>query len=255
MKKMAFKKALLMTTVIGLFAGVSSVAVQAENLTFKDKDAFGEAVKGYLFENPEVIFESIERHRAQQEQDKKKNAEIKMEEHLPYLTSADNPSVGNPDGDITVIEFFDYNCGYCKRALPDIQSALDGDKNLRVVLKDMAILGPSSRKLALWSLAAHKQGKYFEYHVALMNHNGSKEEDGLMKLATQLGMDAEKLKADANSNEIAAQLDKDTIIAGEVGVQGTPAFIIGTQFIPGYVGADGLKQIIAEERAKLSKNN
>jgi protein-disulfide isomerase len=102
-------------------------------------------------------------------------------------------------------------------------------------------------------LAAHEQGKYFEYHVALMEHRGPKEEAALMKLATDTGLDAEKLKADANSEKIAAQLEKDMVIAREVGAQGTPAFIIGTQFIPGYVGEEGLKTIIAEERAKLAE--
>lgn len=252
MTKTALKKMLLMTTVIGAI-GMTSASAQAADYTFKDKDAFNAAVKEFILTNPSVLMESIDLHRAQQEQAAKDTASKKLSEHTEYLTGPDRPSVGNPDADITVVEFFDYNCGYCKRALPDIQAAINDDPNLRVVFKDMAILGPASRTAALWSLAAHEQGKYFEYHVALMEHRGPKEEAALMKLATDTGLDAEKLKADANSEKIAAQLEKDMVIAREVGAQGTPAFIIGTQFIPGYVGEEGLKTIIAEERAKLAE--
>lgn len=250
MTKTALKKMLLMTSVIGAIVINSA---HAADYTFSDKTAFGDAVKEYILENPEVILESIDLHRAKQEQDAKASAAKKLEEHTEYLTGPDRPSVGNPDADITVVEFFDYNCGYCKRALTDIQATIKDDPNLRVVFKDMAILGPASKTAALWSLAAHEQGKYFEYHVALMEHRGPKEEAELMKLATEAGLDAEKLKADANSEKIAAQLEKDMAIAREVGAQGTPAFIIGSQFIPGYVGEDGLKSIIAEERAKLAE--
>jgi len=228
--------------------------VQAQDLTFKDKDAFGAAVREYLLENPAVIFEAVDKHRAEQEKMEKASAESKIEEHAAFLTSKDAPFIGNPNADITIVEFFDYNCGYCKRALTDIQALVKEDSNIRVVFKEMAILGPTSKTAALWSLAAHKQGKYFDFHVALMQHSGPKNESELEKLAAKVGLDVEKMKADANSKEIADQFDKDMQISREIGAQGTPAFIIGTQFIPGYIGEDGLKAVVAEEREKLQKD-
>ena len=246
-----FGKKMMLTASVVALSAVSVSSVQAQDLSFKNKDEFNEAVKSFILENPEVLFESIDRFREKEQENAQKSAREKISEHAEYLTRPDAPSFGNPDGDITIVEFFDYNCGYCKRALPDIQAILDTDPNVRVVFKDMAILGPSSRTAALYALASKKQDKYFEYHVELMKHRGSKSEEELIKIGEKLGLDTGKLKADATSKEISEQLEKDSRIASEVGVQGTPAFIIGSQFIPGYVGEEGLKQAIEEERAKL----
>lgn len=227
-------------------------AAWAQDAVFTDaqKEAMGVVIKEYLLENPSVIFDAVEAHRTQQEAEAQKQAEVKIDEHIAYLTRPDAPSVGNPDADVSVVEFFDYNCGYCKRALPDIQAAIKDDKNLRVVFKEMPILGPTSRTAALWALAAHKQGKYFEYHVALMEHRGAKEEAELEKLAKGLGLDVEQMKKDISGGEIEKELDKVTEVGREIGVSGTPAFIVGTTFIPGYIGAEGLKDAIKAEREK-----
>ena len=250
MMRFTLRKTALAFTALTLMG--SGAAWAAEDAVFTDaqKDAMGAVIKDYLMENPNVIFEAIEAQRAQQEADAKKQAEVKILEHIDYLTRADAPSVGNPNADVTVVEFFDYNCGYCKRALPDIQKLVKEDPKVRVVFKEMAILGPSSKTAALWSLAAHKQGKYFEYHVALMNHRGAKDEAALMQLGKDAGLDVEKLKADANDPATEKMLEHDMDIARDIGANGTPAFIIGSQFIPGYVGEEGLKSAIAEERQK-----
>ncbi|MCB9982764.1 MAG: DsbA family protein [Rhodospirillales bacterium] len=250
MMRFTLRKTALAFTALTLMG--SGAAWAAEDAVFTDaqKDAMGAVIKDYLMENPNVIFEAIEAQRAQQEADAKKQAEVKILEHIDYLTRADAPSVGNPNADVTVVEFFDYNCGYCKRALPDIQATIKDDENLRVVFKEMPILGPTSKTAALWALAAHKQGKYFDYHVALMEHRGPKEEAELEKLAKGLELDVEKMKEDIASGEIEKELDKVTEVGREIGVSGTPAFIVGKTFIPGYVGEDGLKDAIKAEREK-----
>lgn len=152
------------------------------------------------------------------------------------------------------MEFFDYNCGYCKRAIPDIQNVLKDDENVRFVFKEMPILGPSSRTAALWALAAHNQDKYFDYHVALMEFRGPKEEAQLEKLARDAGLDVEKMKQDIADGNIEEELNKVMSVASEIGVSGTPAFIVGETFIPGYIGEDGLKEAIKAEREK-AKND
>ena len=247
--RFTFRKTALAFSALTISASGAAVAEEA-TFSAAQKDAMGAIIKDYLMENPNVIFEAIEAGRAKQEEEARKNAEVKIDENIAYLTRAEAPSIGNPEADVTVIEFFDYNCGYCKRALPDIQAVIKEDSNLRVVFKDMPILGPTSKTAALWALAAHKQGKYFDYHVALMEHKGPKEEAELEKLARNLGLDVEQMKKDIDSEELQKELDKVTEVGREIGVSGTPAFIVGKTFIPGYVGEDGLKSAINAEREK-----
>jgi len=229
---------------------VAKVPVNAQN-TQIDEEEIGRIIQEYLMDNPNVIFEAIEAYRAQQEQESQKRAEEKISSNIEYLTRGEAPFTGNPKADITVIEFFDYNCGYCKRVIPDIQNILKDDDNVRFVFKEMPILGPTSKTAALWALAAHKQDKYFDYHVALMDHKGPKNEEQLAKLAKKMGLDVEKMKKDAASSEIKTELNKAMDVARQIGVSGTPAFIVGKTFIPGYVGEEGLKDAIKAEREKM----
>ena len=126
-----FKKAALLTATIGALGTLSYTAAHADHFSDKDKAEFGAVIKEYLLENPEVIFEAVELHRANEEARVQKEAEVNISKNAAYLTRDDAPSVGNPDGDITIVEFFDYNCGYCKRALDDIQKTLKDDDNVR----------------------------------------------------------------------------------------------------------------------------
>ncbi|GJL85825.1 MAG: hypothetical protein DHS20C02_16000 [Micavibrio sp.] len=231
-------------------ASHSGSALAGQELTDGQKQEVEQVIKDYLLENPEVIMKSVELYQVNKEKDKDKNAAAKVDEHNAYLTSSDAPSAGNPDGDVIIVEFFDYNCGYCKKALSDIQKVMDADKNVRFVFREMPILGPTSLTAAQWALAAHKQGKYFEYHAALMEHRGSKSESELSKLAEGLGLDADKMKTDANSAEVKTMLKKSIDVAREIGIQGTPAFILNGQLVRGYMGPDGLKRAIDDARKK-----
>lgn len=249
--KSIFRKTLLGFTAL---AAMASMPALAEEFSPAQKEALGGIIQDYLMENPNVIFESIEAYRAQQEKDAQKQAEAKIGDNMAFLTRADAPSVGNPNGDVTVVEFFDYNCGYCKRAVPDIQALLKEDTNVRFVFKEMPILGPTSKTAAIWALAAHKQGKYFEYHVALMEHKGPKDDKQLEKLAKDTGLDVDAMKKVIASGELDKELDEVMKVAREIGVSGTPAFVVGSQFIPGYVGKDGLIDAIKTEREKMKED-
>lgn len=245
------------TTAVALFAfGSGSVSHAEESAAFDSaqKTAIENIIKEYLVSNPEVIFEAVDAHREKQEQEQRAQAENAIGDNIDALTSGDAPSIGPADADVTVVEFFDYNCGYCKRVVPDIQAAVKDDPKVRFVFKEMPILGPTSRTAAQWALAANKQGKYFEYHVALMEHRGPKEDEQLSKLAKDLGLNVDKMKVDAASDEVQAQIDADVALAKKIGINGTPAFIVGKTLFPGYIGKDGLVQSIADERKRQGED-
>ena len=227
---------------------IGTFPVQAEDTL--SKSDIEKIVKDYLLENGEIIIEAVDAYQQKAEKERQAKTTETIKAKLDLLTSADAPSAGNPKGDVTVIEFFDYNCGYCKRALPDINTLIEKDKNVRFVFREMPILGPTSRTAAQWALAAHKQGKYFEYHSALMKFRGQKSDAQLAKLAKNVGLDVEKARKDAASDAIEEQLNKDIELARLVGVEGTPAFIVDGEFFPGYLGEGGLKKAIEKAREK-----
>lgn len=240
-----------------LLAGVAAVtlggfnyaqAQEAEAVPALSKGDVEDTIRSYLLENPDLIVEALDVYRQNQAREQQERAAAKIDEHKDALTGASQPSVGNVNADVVVTEFFDYNCGYCKRAFPDVQALVDADKNVRFVFKEMPILSANSRDMARFALAAHKQGKYFEYHGALMEARGQKDEDALRKIGEDLGLDGEKLVADAASQEIEEQLVKNIAVARDVGATGTPAFVINGKLYPGYLGPDGLKQAIEDAR-------
>ncbi len=239
------------TLVCGLvFTAFGPGAQAEEGFAEAQKSEIQTIVKQYLMENPEVLVESLEAYRVKEEREQEEQSAAKVTESLSYLTRSDAPSAGNADGSITIVEFFDYNCGYCKRALPDIQKVLNEEKDVRFIFQEMPILGPTSFTAAQWALAAHKQGKYFEYHTALMDHRGAKNESELTKIADKLGLDTKKMKQDANSEDVKSMLNKSMQTARDIGIQGTPAFIVNGELVRGYMGPDGMKAAIENARGK-----
>ncbi len=239
--------ALVMAALITNFTAFA----RAENagLNETEKAEVRQLIKDYMRENPEVVVESFKMFQEKQQRESLLAAQEKIVQYKDYLNGKTMPSAGNENGDITVIEFFDYNCGYCKKAITDIKHILETDKNVRFVFIEMPILGPTSLTAALWAHAAHKQGKYFEFHRILMEHNGAIEDPVLEDAAKKAGIDLDKLKKDIESEEIGQEIDKGLLVGREIGVQGTPAFVIDGTLYPGYLGEDGLKQAIEEARA------
>ena len=238
-----------------LLAGVSVTALIASPVSAQDagfnesqKDEIKAVIQSYLMENPEVIADAMNELRAKQEREMQEQAQAKLDEYKDFFQSAEVPVIGNPEGDVTVVEFFDYNCGYCKKALPDVQALLAEDDNVRIVLMDMPILGPSSLTASKFALAAKKQDKYFEYHTALMEFQGSKDEASLKKIATDIGLDAEKLAEDAQSPEIQDMINENVSIAQDIGIRGTPGFIVGDELYRGYIGEEALIQSVKGQR-------
>ena len=247
----AFRKFLLITATIA----VTAPGAQAEEFSAAQKKALEGIIKEYILENPETLVESLDLYQLRREQEREEQAAKVMGENMDLLTSKDSPSIGNPDGEIVVVEFFDYNCGYCKRALPDIQAVADKDKDVRIVFKEMPILGPSSMTAAQWAMAAHKQGKYFEFHAALMNHRGNKDANAMKSIARKLKLDVDKMAKDANSKEVKNMINEDMELARKIGISGTPAFIVDGKLYPGYLGEGGLQGSIENARKNSDKED
>ena len=235
------------TCAAALFAPVQNV--HAESFTPEQVKELEGLFKQFLADNPEAILKSVDDYRAEQEKKTQQSAKENLKEYKSYFEDNSLPMAGNPDGDVTVVEYFDYNCGYCRKAFSDLQKLMQEDKNIRVVFQEMPILSPSSKKMAEFAMAAHKQGKYFEMHQALMDYRGSQSDEAYHKLAMDIGLDLEKLKADAASEAVAGEIQKAVEMARSLGVRGTPGFIIGDEVYPGYIGMEGLKKAIETARA------
>jgi protein-disulfide isomerase len=231
-------------------ASVPLSSAKAQELSEAEKTEIRALIEEYLKDNGEVIIDSVNSYQLRAQEEQQAQAAERVQEFVAGLDGRENLAVaGNPDGDVTVVEFFDYNCGYCHRALDELQTVLDDDDDVRVVLMDMPILGPTSLEAAKWALAAERQGKYWEYHQAIMNHAGQKDAAALEKLAEKVGLDIKQLKDDKDSDEIEARLQENIALAQSMGINGTPGFIIGDSITPGFIPAAQMKDLIKEERS------
>jgi protein-disulfide isomerase len=217
-------------------------AAMAQSAVFNEqqKQAIGEIVKDYLLKNPEVLTEVIaELEKRQGEAQQVAQASAVKEARQTLLNAPHSYVVGNPSGDITLVEFFDYNCGYCKKALADVQALLKNDPKLRVVLKDFPVLGPDSVEASRVALAAKKQlqgDKLLDYHVKVMDTRGRVNGEKALATAKEMGLDMARLQKDLESAEVRNALQENMALGDKLGLTGTPAFIIGESVIPGAVG-------------------
>jgi protein-disulfide isomerase len=157
---------------------------------------------------------------------------------------------GNPDGDVTVVEFFDYNCPYCRQAFPQIASLLATDANVRVVFKEFPVLGPGSVFASQAAIAASLQGKYLVFHDALMTQGGELTPPAVLEVARATGLDVERLRADMTKPEISATIDESHALARRLLITGTPTFIIGDELIAGFAGIDEIRAAVAQARSR-----
>jgi protein-disulfide isomerase len=159
-----------------------------------------------------------------------------------------SPVGGNPDGDVSLVEFFDYNCPYCRRMGPILRQMIENDANLRIVYKEWPILGSGSVFAAKAALAAHKQGKYLAFHEALMEGPGKADESRVLEVAKYIGLDIERLRGDMDSDEIIQAIDRNMALARALQITGTPTFVIGSEIIRGAVDMAALETSVATAR-------
>lgn len=210
-------------------------------------------VREYLLNNPSILREVMQALQVKEENERQLRAAANLQAHKSELyADPDTPTAGNPKGDVTIAVFFDYNCGYCKKTLPGLQALLVKDPSLRVVYKEFPVIGPSSLLGARAALAAHKQGKYAAFHEALIQLPKISMEE-IKILAEGLGLNYERLVKDLEDPKLMASLEQVARLATALEINGTPAYIVGDQLIPGAMDTDALAQLVANERAKQTK--
>ncbi len=234
----------------GLAACLSAPTMAtAAEFNANQRDELGTIIREYLMQNPEVLRDAFQELQRREQMVEAERAQSLIKEHADNLfRSNDDLIAGNPDGSVTMVEYFDYNCGYCKRAMPDVLKLVDDDKDLKIVMKEFPILGPGSIFAARAALASRKQGKYWEFHLALMQQRGQANEQSVLRVAEKLGLDIDKLKQDMESNDIERVLQTNVAVAQSLGINGTPAFIIDDKLIPGAVGYEALASSVGEVR-------
>lgn len=206
-------------------------------------------IKDYLMGHPEVLKDALnELTRRETEAANAKTKEAIISQADAIYRSADDLVLGNPKGSVTVVEFFDYNCAYCRKALPEVQKLIEGDKDLRFVIKEFPILGPGSVVTAKAAIASKRQGKYVEFHQALVQMPGQKDDNSVLQAAHAVGLDLEQLKKDMEDESTIAILQRTYNLAESLGVNGTPSFLVDETLEPGYVPHDVLAKLIADVR-------
>lgn len=206
-------------------------------------------VREYLLREPEVVYQALEElQRRQAEAAALRQRAAIAENQSELLDDPASPVGGNPDGDVTLVEFFDYRCAYCRRVVSSMRALLDEDRDLRVVFKELPVLGPDSVRAARAALASHRQGRYVPFHFALMAADDLSLQ-GIRAAAEAVGLDADQLEADMEAPEVNAAIEANYALANELGIEGTPAFVIGPQLIPGAVDKARLDQLIREARS------
>jgi protein-disulfide isomerase len=225
-------------------------AAGAASFTPEQEEAIGRILRQYLEEHPEAILQALEAAEAKAKAEAAENTKRTVATKQRELEAdPGSPVIGNPKGDVTLVEFFDYQCGYCKAVHADTRKLIDSDGKLRFVYKEFPILGPASVTAARAALAAHRQGKYAELHNALMENRGQLDDDKIMRIAGSVGgLDLERLKKDMQAPEIQASLEKNLRLAQELNIRGTPAFVIGDQIMPGAIDLERMRMMVAEER-------
>jgi protein-disulfide isomerase len=238
---------------LGIVAGPAA-AEDARGAPDLPVERIEEIVRDYLLREPEVIYEALQelQRRQQVAATERQKAAIAANEALLFDDPA-TPFGGDADAQVTLVEFFDYRCGYCRTMAQGLRSLIGQDPKLRFVFKEMPILSPESTIAAKAAMAAAKQGKYAELHFALMQ---AKELDAasIMDLARKNGLDPQRLAADMEDPAIAAKLEENLHLAQTLGIDGTPSFVIGDQVIPGATEVTRLAEMIGNERKKVRAN-
>lgn len=246
-----FRKAGLAAIAGALIVGVATVA-PVTGQTTPDKTAIEAIVKEYLLKNPEIIQEAmVELQRRQAEAEAAAVKRITADPKSPLYSSEHHTVVGNPNGDVTVVEFSDFNCPYCKRGLADLQKLIETDKNVKVILKEFPILSPGSREAAVVALALRQQfdgSKLWKFHANLLNIRGSIGMAQALAVAKDLGADMKKLETAMASPAIQASLDESKLLADALGITGTPSYVVAEDLVVGARGYEALKSRVDNYR-------
>lgn len=237
------------------FAAALPFAAAAQTSTpFNDaqKAAIRDLVKEYILKNPEVLQEALlELDRRQKENEQQSRLRITQDKTGPLFTARHNVAFGNPAGDVTIVEFFDYNCGFCKRALGDLQKMVAEDKNVRIITKDFPVLGQGSVEAATVALAVKQQlapDKMWAFHQKLLAVRGQVGKQQALDAAKETGADMTRLAKDMEAPTVRAAIEENIQLADSLGLTGTPSYVVGDEIVVGAVGFAELKTRIDNVR-------
>ena len=240
------KRSLQIAAVLACTMLVAPAVVNAQSFNDQQKTELQSIIREYLVQHPEVLQEAmaeLEKRQVAAEAEKTKAAVKNNAQTL--FDSSRQVVVGNAQGDVTLVEFFDYNCGYCKRALTDLTDLMKDDSKLRVVLKEFPVLGPGSQEAAQVAIAARMQDKsgkkYFDFHQRLLSGRGQADRARALAAAKEAGFDMAKLERDMASPEVKATIEENMKLAEQLGLNGTPSYVVGSDVVVGAVGLEALK--------------
>jgi protein-disulfide isomerase len=244
---------LLAPALLAFAIGAMPLAASAQSFSDTQKSDIEAIIKSYLVSHPEVLEEAMNELNKRQaaEEDKKHEASVAENADAIY-NSSHGVVLGNKDGDVTFVEFFDYNCGYCKRAMGDMIDLLKSDPKLKVVLKEFPVLSAGSVEAAQVAVAVHMQDpggrKYLDFHQRLLGGRGPADRAHALAAAKDAGLDMTRIEKDMQSPEVKASIEESMKLAEAMGLNGTPSYVIGKQIVVGAIGLDGLKEKIAQAR-------
>ncbi len=248
---MTFRRLALAALLAGVALPVAALDLDA--MTDAEREAFRAEVRAYLLDNPEVLTEAISVLESREQQRQVEADQALVTENLQAIAEDGHSWVGgNPDGDVTVVEFMDYRCGYCRRANPEVENLITGDGNVRFILKEFPILGPQSELASRFAIAVqqiHGDDLYKDVHDALMVLEADIDETSLSRLAEGLALDPAPILEQMDAAEVTAILDANYALAQAMGITGTPTFVMGGQMVRGYVPLQTMQAIVEQERA------
>ena len=229
-----------------VLASMTGVADAADPLS---REQIEQIVRDYLLKNPEVVTDALRAAQAKQREAQREQQQQAISKHRDeLLRDASSPVGGNVSGDVTVVEFFDYACPHCKNVTKQVKQLLREDPKVRFVYKELPVLGEASISAARAALAAREQNKYFAFHDALMANPGALSDAVIFRVAGEVGLDVDRLKKDMASAPITEALQKNRTLAQNLGVNGTPAFVVGDEVAPGAVPVARLKEMVERTR-------
>jgi len=232
---------------LALCVAIPAIPAQAQVLSAPQEDAVRAIVRDFILRNPEILVEALN---ALEEKQKAGQVEALRRLRADLLQDPGSPAIGPANADAVLVQFFDYRCPYCKQVAEPVVALARADPRLRVVFKELPILGPDSVVASRAALAAAMQGQYQKFHLALMARRGPLDEASVLALAKEIGLDQARLRADMAKPEVMAQVERNRALARDLGIRGTPAFVIGDEIVPGAIDIDTMRQLVARARGR-----
>jgi protein-disulfide isomerase len=246
-------RAIAAASLAALLAAPFAAAARAQSFNSEQRSEIEGIIKDYLMSHPELLQDVLaELEKRQSAADAEKHSAALKEYSAAIFSSPRQVTLGNAQGDVTVVEFFDYNCGYCKRAMTDMMELLSSDPKLRFVLKEFPVLGDGSVQAAHVAAAARMQDKtgkkYLEFHLKLLGNRGPVDKARALAAAKEAGFDMVRIEKDMSSPEVKAQLEESFKLAEALGLNGTPSYVVGNEVVIGAVGLSALREKVNTAR-------